>query len=245
MLKKELEDQESSLKAAYLAEVKKALENKIAARQAERRVTEMKNEMKLIRNRLTLVEGRKKNIVALVKEENGIGFNEANESLPSLPGLPPLPHSLVPSLIPPTLPSLPGMSSFPHLAGQFPAPQDLHLTSLSSHPTQDTNLSLASRTRARSVSPENSQSVHSQYWTRSPSPGQDRFVPDQFGYRHRTRSPSPERFHQDRHHRPRSPLLDQDRLISDRSQYGQASTRSTLPDSSHYRSCCERSYPGL
>eukprot|EP00092_Neocalanus_flemingeri_P029167 GFUD01031657.1.p1 GENE.GFUD01031657.1~~GFUD01031657.1.p1 ORF type:complete len:796 (+),score=270.56 GFUD01031657.1:51-2438(+) len=240
MLKKELEDQESSLKAAYLAEVKKALENKIEARQAERRVTEMKNEMKLLRNRLTLVEGRKKIIVALAKEENGIGFNKANEYLPPLPGLPPLPHSLVPSLIP--LPSLPGMSSFPHLAGLFPAPQDPDLTSLSSHPTQDTNLSLASR-RTRSVSPENSQSVHSQYWTRSPSPGQDRFVPDQYSYRHRTRSPSPERFYQDRNHRPRSPLLDQDRLISDRSQYGQASTRSTLPDSSDYRARYDRSYP--
>eukprot|EP00092_Neocalanus_flemingeri_P039627 GFUD01043153.1.p1 GENE.GFUD01043153.1~~GFUD01043153.1.p1 ORF type:complete len:795 (+),score=289.58 GFUD01043153.1:81-2387(+) len=239
-LKKELEDQESSLKAAYLPEVKKALENKIAARQAERRVTEMKNEMKLIRNRLTLVEGRKKNIVALAKEENGIGFNKANEYLPPLPGLPPLPHSLVPSLIP--LPSLPGLSCFPHLAGLFPAPQDPDLTSLSSHPTQDTNLSLASR-RTRSVSPENSQSVQSQYWTRSPSPGQARFVPDQYSYRHRTRSPSPERFHQDRNHRPRSPSLDQDRLISDRSQYGQASTRSTLPDSSDYRARYDRSYP--
>merc|ERR1719318_1039237 len=45
MLKRELEDQEISLKAAYLASEKKAQENWIAARQSERRVEEMKKEM--------------------------------------------------------------------------------------------------------------------------------------------------------------------------------------------------------
>ena len=69
MLRRELEDQEMSLKAAYLEEEKKAQANWIAARQADRRVTEMQKEMGVLRNRLTEVEGRKENIVAVLKKE--------------------------------------------------------------------------------------------------------------------------------------------------------------------------------
>ena len=69
MLRRELEDQEMSLKAAYLVEEKKAQANWIAARQADRRVTEMQKEMSVLRNRLTEVEGRKENIVAVLKKE--------------------------------------------------------------------------------------------------------------------------------------------------------------------------------
>ena len=73
MLRRELEDQEISLKAGYMAAEKKAQENWIAARQSERRVEEMQKEMSILRNRLTVVEGKKENIVAVInKDGNGL-----------------------------------------------------------------------------------------------------------------------------------------------------------------------------
>ena len=73
MLKRELEDQEISLKAGYMTAEKNAQENWIAARQSERRVEEMQKEMSILRNRLTVVEGKKENIVAVInKDETGL-----------------------------------------------------------------------------------------------------------------------------------------------------------------------------
>ena len=71
MLRRELEDQENSLKAAFLEEQKKADQNWVAARKGERKVKEMQKEMGILRNRLTAVEGKKANM----KEDHGKGIN--------------------------------------------------------------------------------------------------------------------------------------------------------------------------
>jgi len=165
MLKRELEDQEISLKAAYLAAEKKAQENWIAARQSERRVEEMKKEMSVLRNRLTVVEGKKENIVAVIKEEeNGL-------TLPPLPGLPAMSSlaSLIPSGLPSltSLPPLPGMS-LPIMTGIFSGPPDLDMTS------HLDNTFASRRTHSMSsISPEESRYspyCYSQGPVRSPSP---------------------------------------------------------------------------
>merc|ERR1712190_501551 len=58
LLRAELEDQEKSLKASVAAQEKKAHENWVAARQAERKLTELQAEMSILRNRLTIVESK-------------------------------------------------------------------------------------------------------------------------------------------------------------------------------------------
>jgi len=58
IIKGELEDQERSLKASVAGQEKKAHENWVAARQAERKLTELQGEMSLLRNKLTMVESK-------------------------------------------------------------------------------------------------------------------------------------------------------------------------------------------
>merc|ERR1719516_288006 len=58
IIKTELEDQERSLKASVAAQEKKAHENWVAARQAERKLTELQGELSLLRNKLTVFESR-------------------------------------------------------------------------------------------------------------------------------------------------------------------------------------------
>jgi len=58
ILKGELDDQEKSLKASVAGEEKKAHENWVAARQAERKLTELQAELSILRNRLTIVESK-------------------------------------------------------------------------------------------------------------------------------------------------------------------------------------------
>merc|ERR1719431_2062473 len=58
IIKGELEDQEKSLKASVAGQEKKAHENWVAARQAERKLTELQGEMSAQRNRLTIVESK-------------------------------------------------------------------------------------------------------------------------------------------------------------------------------------------
>merc|ERR1712130_813037 len=58
IIKSELEDQERSLKASVAGQEKKAHENWVAARQAERKLTELQGEMSLMRNKLTIVESK-------------------------------------------------------------------------------------------------------------------------------------------------------------------------------------------
>eukprot|EP00092_Neocalanus_flemingeri_P025250 GFUD01027382.1.p1 GENE.GFUD01027382.1~~GFUD01027382.1.p1 ORF type:complete len:1768 (+),score=522.48 GFUD01027382.1:102-5405(+) len=58
IIKSELEDQERSLKASVAGQEKKAHENWVAARQAERKLTELQGEMSLMRNKLTMVESK-------------------------------------------------------------------------------------------------------------------------------------------------------------------------------------------
>merc|ERR1719242_2617070 len=67
LLRTELEDQEKSLKASVAAQEKKAHENWVAARQAERKLTEVQSEMSVLRNRLTVAESRN----TLLEQEKG------------------------------------------------------------------------------------------------------------------------------------------------------------------------------
>merc|ERR1712096_56096 len=125
------------------------------------------------------------------------------------------------------LPPLPGLSCFPPMPVSGPNGFDFPSSTL--YPTQDTNISFASRrNRSRSNSPEQNSFVHSQVWTRSPSPELDSFRSDWCGYSQaRTRSPSPN-----------------DRARSDQSQYNHA-RRSPLSDRlSHARQGDEARYEG-
>ena len=73
MLSRELEDQENSMKSAFMEAEKKAHENWIAARQAERRVAETHKEMARLRNRLTVAEGKKEIVAAVIcKQKQGL-----------------------------------------------------------------------------------------------------------------------------------------------------------------------------
>jgi len=67
ILKGELDDQERSLKSSVAGEEKKAHENWVAARQAERKLTELQAEMSILRNRLTIVESKN----TLLEQEKG------------------------------------------------------------------------------------------------------------------------------------------------------------------------------
>ena len=58
IIRTELEDQERSLKASVAAQEKKAHENWVAARQAERKLTELQGELSILRNKLTVYESR-------------------------------------------------------------------------------------------------------------------------------------------------------------------------------------------
>merc|ERR1719147_572141 len=127
IIKTDLEDQERSLKASVATQEKKAHENWVAARQAERKLTELQGELSLLRNKLTVFESRnqaleqeKSDLTETVnmlrgstKSEpvvgNGLGSAPSLDSLPGLPGASsPGPESLPPL---PGLPELPGLSS--------------------------------------------------------------------------------------------------------------------------------------
>merc|ERR1719472_239520 len=124
LLRTELEDQEKSLKASVAAQEKKAHENWVAARQAERRLTEVQSEMSVFRNRLTVAESKNtlleqekadlsEAVVQLQQQQKaepqGHGETRSASNPPSESGLQassPGPSSLPPL---PGLPSLPGM----------------------------------------------------------------------------------------------------------------------------------------
>ena len=57
-LRKELEEQERSLKSNVSEQEKKAHECWVAARQAERKVTEVQSETSVLRSRLTIAESQ-------------------------------------------------------------------------------------------------------------------------------------------------------------------------------------------
>eukprot|EP00092_Neocalanus_flemingeri_P008689 GFUD01009359.1.p1 GENE.GFUD01009359.1~~GFUD01009359.1.p1 ORF type:complete len:1227 (-),score=339.72 GFUD01009359.1:365-4009(-) len=131
ILKGELENQEKSLKASVAGQEKKAHENWVAARQAERKLTELQAEMSVLRNRLTMVESKNslleqekddlEGTVTMLKDHvkpepaPGLRAVESVENLTknnldsSVSGLD-SPH--VPDTLPP-LPGLPGMPSLP------------------------------------------------------------------------------------------------------------------------------------
>merc|ERR1719242_2868297 len=124
LLRAELEDQEKSLKASVAAQEKKAHENWVAARQAERRLTEVQSEMSVLRNRLTVAESKNtlleqekgdlSEAVTMLQQNvqaapQGHGETRSASNPPSESGLQassPGPSSLPPL---PGLPSLPGM----------------------------------------------------------------------------------------------------------------------------------------
>merc|ERR1719507_1115638 len=139
LLRTELEDQEKSLKASVAAQEKKAHENWVAARQAERRLTEVQSEMSVFRNRLTVAESKNtlleqekadlsEAVVQLQQQQKaepqGHGETRSASNPPSESGLQassPGPSSLPPL---PGLPSLPGMlpPSNAHYAHAGPTP---------------------------------------------------------------------------------------------------------------------------
>merc|ERR1712227_917396 len=109
-LKKELEEQERSLKLNVGDQEKKAHECWVAARQAERKVTELQSETSVLKSRLTIaesknftlekekgeLEGTTKSIKSSVKSESGAdscsvtsdsNMASSMSSLPPLPGL--------------------------------------------------------------------------------------------------------------------------------------------------------------
>merc|ERR1719242_211516 len=133
LLRTELEDQEKSLKASVAAQEKKAHENWVAARQAERKLTEVQSEMSVLRNRLTVAESRNtlleqekgdlSEAVTLlqqnaISEHQGQGETRSTSNTPSESGLqasspgpsslPPLPGlPSLPGMLPPTMPTMP------------------------------------------------------------------------------------------------------------------------------------------
>merc|ERR1719430_2009283 len=138
LLKTELDDQEKSLKAEVASQEKKAHENWVAARQAERKLAELQSELSVLRNNLTMSESRaslleqeKTDLTGTVSalqqhvkpEPQGQGERELssppsesslhNASSPGPSSLPPLPG--LPGLpgMEQGLPSLPSMPSMP------------------------------------------------------------------------------------------------------------------------------------
>merc|ERR1712038_446985 len=136
LLRTELEDQEKSLKASVAAQEKKAHENWVAARQAERRLTEVQSEMSVLRNRLTVAES-KNTLLEQEKEDlsGAVTMLQQNANKVELPGhgdprsastppsesglqasspgpssLPPLPGlPSLPGMLPPAMPTMPAM----------------------------------------------------------------------------------------------------------------------------------------
>jgi len=85
IVKSELEDQERSLKASVASQEKKAHENWVAARQAERKLTELQGEMSLMRNKLTIVES-KNTLLEQEKEDLTETVNTLKTSVKADPG---------------------------------------------------------------------------------------------------------------------------------------------------------------
>ena len=72
-LKKEMEEQERSLKSQYATAEKKQHESWVSARQDSRRLAEAQAEMQTLRTRLTMIEGKlveKEFEISSLKEEN-------------------------------------------------------------------------------------------------------------------------------------------------------------------------------
>merc|ERR1719167_380979 len=154
LLRTELEDQEKSLKASVAAQEKKAHENWVAARQAERRLTEVQSEMSVLRNRLTVAES-KNTLLEQEKEDltGAVTMLQQNANKVELPGhgdtrspsnppsesglqasspgpssLPPLPDlPSLPGMLPPAMPGREGMMSLdsrPPPIGRMSPPTD-------------------------------------------------------------------------------------------------------------------------
>merc|ERR1719323_3053644 len=132
IIKTELEDQERSLKASVAAQEKKAHENWVAARQAERKLTELQGEMSLLRNKLTVFESRnqlleqeKNNLTETINMINSVKTEPvASNGLMSAASLDSLPGAASPAG-PESLPPLPGLPSSSALPGLSSAPPSL------------------------------------------------------------------------------------------------------------------------
>jgi len=136
VVKGELEEQEKSLKAAVAGQEKKAHENWVAARQAERKLTDLQGEMGILRNRLIAVEAKNnaleqekedlQNTITAIQNTKPEPVNGMTNSLDSLPHQdnPSGPSSLAGTPfqpIEPALPPLPGLPCAPPAMGLLPA----------------------------------------------------------------------------------------------------------------------------
>ena len=150
MLTEELEEQETSLKHACFEAERNSEENWIAARKAERRISELQKEMSSMRNKLTLIEGYKEIATSLtIKQETSM--NNVFNPLPPLPGLPS------------SMPLLPGMPmTLPPLVSGVVPGQAPHETSFRDALS---NISFASRRTQSmsSLSPYESKEIPDQY----------------------------------------------------------------------------------
>jgi len=157
-IKREMEEQEKSLKAEIASHEKKAHENWIAAKQVDRKLTDVQGEMSILRNKLTTVEEKNSSlelqntdlqstikIIQQTKSEakNGHGLSVSSESLnntdikPSLTSftsndssLPPLPGLDMNS-------SLSGLTSLPVSMG---LPPNMMMQPMVPRPLMDTRL---------------------------------------------------------------------------------------------------------
>merc|ERR1712012_676928 len=129
-LKRDLEDQERSLKASVGDQEKKAHECWVAARQAERKVPELQSETSVLKSRLTIaesknftlekekgeLEGAIKSLKSSVRSESGADScsikseGNASSTMSSLPPLPGLSSGMTGV---PGVPSVPGVPGVP------------------------------------------------------------------------------------------------------------------------------------
>merc|ERR1711915_1060658 len=122
MLKKEFQDQELSLKTAYVEAEKKARENWVSARQSDRKVQVLQKELSQMRRMLTEAEGNQGVDDGLNKSTV---TSQDQKFLPPLPGL-----SNIPTLLP-SLPAFPGVAYCPTV----PFPSIPVMPPLLSHPS--------------------------------------------------------------------------------------------------------------
>ncbi|XP_065332144.1 transport and Golgi organization protein 1 isoform X1 [Cloeon dipterum] len=184
-LKQEIIDQEKGLKGQIVTLEKKAHENWIAARQAERKLDESKQESSTLRNRLTMLEKGTSLVTQNGEEGKGAATRllESNGGeLPTSPGLhigdSPTPHFMLPpppplgAFMPPPPP--PEYMQSPPLPPLYPDRRPPPLGRMSSPPPHHFSPPPPDRYNSSPYRPR--------------SPGSDRSLPR---YRYGSRSPSP------------------------------------------------------
>jgi len=222
-IKREMEEQEKSLKAEIASHEKKAHENWIAAKQVDRKLTDVQGEMSILRNKLTTVEEKNaslelqnedlQNTIQIIQQTKAdtakeYGNNTSMENLYNSEAKS-SPNSFTPNEA--TLPPLPGLDFKPNLSGMASLPgtvglpPNMMMPPMLSRPIMDTRLPPLGQ-----MSP----GPRERYSHRSPSPELDRYRPHSPSSRFRDMSPS-----------NRSDRRSQRRISPSRSEHGFSSDR--------------------